>query len=1368
MKKFISMSLVFVLLVTTLGHALADTLHLPKHLQVIGEEAFSGTESIDMVDVPYGATEIQSHAFADSAMTGIYIPDTVTSIAENAFEGTDAVFHVSPDSYAREYADAHQIPWVSDDTHYQQDVITSLLEMEPGCLARENAELEYLAIMSVEGVTDPEYLAYILTYNQLAAEFNDSLDEYHAELDSLYVTIDDVSALTDAVSVTEGQDGFTCSLDAYQYIIDRAFLEQMSDGAEIQSVESSDDGQYTTIETDTATYYLCRTGNTISLSSSDPGQARLLSSRAAGGDSMLAKLIDVVAQLSSAVASFQTAIDTHLELLDREIDKIKNLQNANRAAQAGLPAGTPANIAAVNTSEAQKRLQELTSNKSKWLTINKAFSKLNIAGTVLNMRSLIANYGEILAIEKHGHPTYLDDKFYANIELSDQMSKEINHLYVLYATDLFSGIVSVVSSVGSMTSLASFNPSGIVPILLNLFSTFASAALGVKEAEMYDRIKTKDDLLHTYLYGRVVDRNTKVPLKGVAVTNGVNAVFTDELGVYELAVTPGTVDLLMRLNGYKTNSVRFTIEAGTPQKVNASMFATGATVYGCVRDRNSGYGIAGVQVNANGSNANTDAYGEYRLDIPVGEGMLYFSKNGYASPDPVPINVVEDQELNIDIWLDPAEAPQSAVPEPSATPGPSDPVASGGIPINDFYFPDDELRFRVKLYDKPDHYNKEEQCYEGDNILSPAERAAVRSINVSHASSLEGIRYFNNLKTLRVDESSLDTLDVSGLTELQTVTCSTSVLIARGCTSLTSVNLDKRLTAMDLSGCTSLTDLSTMINGSFASCTNLYSLNLSGCTSLTHMSLPSSLSLLDMSGCTSMQSLWLVNRPLSSLTASGCTALQTLSCHGTQITELDVSGCTALETLECFDTQITELDLSGCTALKDLRCFRNHLTSLNISGLASLEDVGCFENQLTELDLSGCSSLQFLYCETNALTALDVSDCSALVNLDCADNRISSLNVSGLTQLQWLGCGDNPLRELSVAGCSALLSVSCGRTQLTSLDVSDLATLNSLNCAPGQISTLDISGCTGLSTLSCNDNQLTSLDASDCSALKILACYGNELESLDLSACTELETLRCQNNQLTELTVPNLKTLVCFNNLLTTLEGVGYSRLEYLYCINNRLSELDLSGCPTLNRLDCLPNSQLTALNVSRCTAMPRLDFRNSNLETIIASGCTSATTMNCYDNAQLKTLDLSGCTALTRVDCRGSGLGTLNLSGCTALTELLYYNNAQPGSLDLSGCQALNSTSFNNSVVASLNLTGCTTLSKFTLTNNALVTLNVSGCTSLISLLCNNNHLTSLNVSGCTALSRLNCKYNNLLVLDLSSCSPTFLTYDEGVEIIQ
>ena len=82
---------------------------------------------------------ITAHALDRISERMGYRSDSAARIAENAFEGTDAVFHVSPDSYAREYADAHQIPWVSDDTHYQQDVITSLLEMEPGCLARENA-----------------------------------------------------------------------------------------------------------------------------------------------------------------------------------------------------------------------------------------------------------------------------------------------------------------------------------------------------------------------------------------------------------------------------------------------------------------------------------------------------------------------------------------------------------------------------------------------------------------------------------------------------------------------------------------------------------------------------------------------------------------------------------------------------------------------------------------------------------------------------------------------------------------------------------------------------------------------------------------------------------------------------------------------------------------------------------------------------------------------------------------------------------------------------------------------------------------------------------------------------------------------------
>ncbi len=90
-----------------------DILTLPAAMQTIKAEAFMNCTNIDGVSVRGNKlTEIQSGAFRNC--TGLYfieLPDSVTTIADNAFEGCANVqFYCSDNSKAAAYAEAHGIP----------------------------------------------------------------------------------------------------------------------------------------------------------------------------------------------------------------------------------------------------------------------------------------------------------------------------------------------------------------------------------------------------------------------------------------------------------------------------------------------------------------------------------------------------------------------------------------------------------------------------------------------------------------------------------------------------------------------------------------------------------------------------------------------------------------------------------------------------------------------------------------------------------------------------------------------------------------------------------------------------------------------------------------------------------------------------------------------------------------------------------------------------------------------------------------------------------------------------------------------------------------------------------------------------------
>lgn len=63
-------------------------MELPESLERIEEEAFYDTSAAEAVYVPRGTKQIQTRAFARSGLTEISLPDSLTFIAEDAFEGS--------------------------------------------------------------------------------------------------------------------------------------------------------------------------------------------------------------------------------------------------------------------------------------------------------------------------------------------------------------------------------------------------------------------------------------------------------------------------------------------------------------------------------------------------------------------------------------------------------------------------------------------------------------------------------------------------------------------------------------------------------------------------------------------------------------------------------------------------------------------------------------------------------------------------------------------------------------------------------------------------------------------------------------------------------------------------------------------------------------------------------------------------------------------------------------------------------------------------------------------------------------------------------------------------------------------------------
>ena len=106
-----------------------------------------------------------------------------------------------------------------------------------------------------------------------------------------------------------------------------------------------------------------------------------------------------------------------------------------------------------------------------------------------------------------------------------------------------------------------------------------------------------------------------------------------------------------------------------------------------------------------------------------------------------------------------------------------------------------------------------------------------------------------------------------------------------------------------------------------------------------------------------------------------------------------------------------------------------------------------------------------------------------------------------------------------------------------------------------------------------------------------------------------------------------------------------------LYVDTSDLTTLDVSKCTALTSLDCGYN-QLTTLNVTKNTALTKLSCWGNQLTSLDISKNTALTYLSCWDN-QLTSLDVSKNTALTELQCTDNQLTSLDISKNTELTSM-------------------------------------------------------------------------------------------------------------------
>jgi uncharacterized repeat protein (TIGR01451 family) len=225
--------------------------------------------------------------------------------------------------------------------------------------------------------------------------------------------------------------------------------------------------------------------------------------------------------------------------------------------------------------------------------------------------------------------------------------------------------------------------------------------------------------------------------------------------------------------------------------------------------------------------------------------------------------------------------------------------------------------------------------------------------------------------------ANLPGINVSGLTNLETLTCS-----------------GIGLTTLDISDLVNLKGLSCSAN-------QLTSLDLSHANNLTGLE------------CN--------NNLLTSLDVSNLTLLESLNCGDNQLTDLDITHSPLLRYLYCPNNQLTALDLSNGSHIVMLYCGGNQLTALNTTNLLALQWVGVSSNLFTSLDFS--------YSLANYWSDLNFSDNPNLTHINVKNgawmtfHQYESFNTTNCPNLHYI-CADE-MNFWRVHAPEALLNSYC-------------------------------------------------------------------------------------------------------------------------------------------------------------------------------------------------------------------------------------------------------------------------------------------------------------------------------------------------------
>ncbi|WP_236643524.1 leucine-rich repeat domain-containing protein, partial [Enterorhabdus sp. P55] len=202
-------------------------------------------------------------------------------------------------------------------------------------------------------------------------------------------------------------------------------------------------------------------------------------------------------------------------------------------------------------------------------------------------------------------------------------------------------------------------------------------------------------------------------------------------------------------------------------------------------------------------------------------------------------------------------------------------------------------------------------------VPSKTRSSSLTSVDFTSCQSVTKIALkMQELENLRLeDHPALEslTIDQSGIST--TIQGKLRSLDLSDCPNLTALTIyHSKIAAIDLSACKKLETVTFYRN-------NFVDLSFSGLSSLKKISCQqnSALTALNLSGCTSLVELQCDYNKIKALDTSSCKALEELNCSWNEISSLSVHGCNKLQIINFYANQLTTFDPSGLPALKVIK-----------------------------------------------------------------------------------------------------------------------------------------------------------------------------------------------------------------------------------------------------------------------------------------------------------------------------------------------------------------------------------------------------------------------------------------------------------------